>query len=134
MSDKKTASDLRVICHGEPQIKTITPKSGTNEGKEVSVLCFRAYHPVAEKQQDGSFNSKDPEWYSLQLFDNKAQEIGKFIKDGLVLRVSGEVKEREYTDKNGQKQIGRDLNVYSLAVDLKQRGLKNIDFQKPASK
>lgn len=137
MSDVKNesrVSDLRVVCYGEASIKKILPKSGVNAGKEITVLSMRAYHPKSVRKPDGTFDLQETEWYTLQLFDDKAALIKSFLKDGLVLRVSGEVKTRKYQDKNGKEQIASDLTLYSIAVDLKQRGLLSIGFEKPLKK
>lgn len=131
---KERVSDYRVICYGEPKISSIVPKSGPNAGHEVKVLTVRGYHPVSEKQADGTFEEKESLWFDLKLFDDNAELLSGFLKDGLVLRVSGEIKKRTWQGKDGKEHESADLNLYSLAVDLKQRGLKGIFYEKPLVK
>lgn len=127
----EAVSDYRVILYGEPAVQTVTPKSGINAGKEIKVLTVRAYHPVSVRKNDGTFEEKDPLWLDLKLFDNNADHIKELLKDGLVLRVSGEIKTRPWTGKDGKVRESSDLMLHSLAVDLKQRGLKGLNFEKP---
>ena len=127
-------SDHRVIIYGEPKVETITPKTGPNAGRQVNVLTVRGYHPTAERQPDGSFKEKDPLWYDLRLYDQHAQQIKSFLKDGMALRVSGSVKTHTWTGKDGKERQGTEIALSSVAVDLKQRGLKGIDFEKPVKK
>lgn len=127
-------SDYRVICFGEPKVSSIVPKSGANAGKEIKVLSMRAFHPVAVRKEDGTFEEKESLWFDLKLFDDNSDLLSGFLKDGLVLRVSGEVKKRTWQGKDGKEHESADLNLYSLAVDLKQRGLKGIVFEKPQIK
>lgn len=119
---KERVSDYRVICYGEPKISSIVPKSGPNAGHEVKVLTVRGYHPVSEKQADGTFKQKDPVWHDLKLFNQSADLVAPLIKDGMALRVSGSLQDHAFTGKN------------SLSVDLMQRGLKSLDFEKPSKK
>ena len=55
------------------------------------------------------------------------------LKDGMALRICGSLTHRTFKDKNGVDKAAKDINLYSLAVDLKQPGL-HIDFSKPAKK
>lgn len=127
-------SDHRVIIYGEPKVETITPRSGPNAGKQVNVLTVRGYHPTAERLPDGTFKEKDPVWYDLKLYDREAEMIKPFLKDGLALRVGGSVRTHAWTGKDGKERQDAEISLYSVAVDLKQRGLKGIDFEKPVRK
>lgn len=127
-------SDHRVICYGEASVQIIVPKSGINAGKETPVLSMKAFHPVNVRKEDGTFDEKEPIWYDMKLYDSNAKLISSFLKDGLVLRVSGEVKPRTWTGRDGQERQSKDLILYSLAIDIKQRGLKTVVFEKPLKK
>ncbi len=134
MNDNEKVSALRVVIYGEIAVKTITVKSGSHAGEHRTVLECRAFHPNADRAENGSFIQKESDWYRLQLWDDRAEEVKKLLKDGMILRVSGSVTQHAYKDKNGGEKIARDLNLSNLAVDLKQPGLKGIDFVKPAKK
>ena len=128
--NRPMANDLRVIVYGEPNIATITPKSGENAGKQIDVLNINVYKPNASKQPDGSWKQMDSDWYKLQLFSEHAKEISPLIKDGLALRVSGLIKENTFQGKDGQTKTSKNIVVNNIAVDLLQRGIKGIDFEK----
>ena len=127
-------SDYRVLCYGEATIQVITPKNGTNAGKDVKVLTSRVFHPVSVRNNDGTFTEQEPIWYDLKLFDNSVDLLKDFFKDGLVLRVSGEIKKRSWVGKDGKERHGADLMAYTVAIDIKQRGLKSVVFEKPIKK
>ena len=129
---KEKVSDYRVICYGEPKVSSIVPKSGPNAGQEVKVLTVRGYHPVSERQEDGTFKQKDPVWHDLKLFHQNADLAASLIKDGLALRVSGALQDHAFTGKDGKEHHSSVLTLNSLSVDLMQRGLKGLDFEKPA--
>lgn len=133
-SSAPRVSDHRVIIYGEPKMETITPRSGPNAGKEVNVLTVRGYHPTAERLPDGSFKEKEPVWYDMKLYDREAEMIKPFLKDGLALRVAGAVRTHTWTGRDGKERQGQEISLSSVSVDLKQRGLKGIDFEKPVRK
>ena len=124
-------SDFRIICYGEHVVQKITPKSGDNAGKEVTVLTIRGFHPVNIRKDDGTFEEQDPKWFDLKLFDNNAELLSTFFKDGIVLRVSGEIKDKVWTGKDGKERNSSEITLYSVAIDIKQKGLKGIMFEKP---
>ena len=132
MSDlQNRAQDLRVVVYGEPSVSTITPKSGENAGKQVDVLNLNVYKPKAEKDQDGKWKKLDPDFFKLQLFSEHAKAIAPLLKDGLALRVSGLIKEDSFQGRDGQQKIAKSILVNNIAIDLLQRGINAIDFQKP---
>ena len=48
----------------------------------------------------------------------------------MLLRVTGVPKTKEYTKKDGTKARSHIFQIYSIAIDLKQKGLKKIEFEK----
>lgn len=131
---KERVSDYRVICYGDPKVSSIVPKSGPNAGHEVKVLTVRGYHLVSEKQADGSFKQKDSIWHDLKLFNQNADLVSTLIKDGMAIRVSGSLQAHTFTGKDGKEYHNSVLTLNSLSVDLMQRGLKSLDFEKPTKK
>lgn len=136
MTEKQNekVTDYKIICFGEPTISEITVKSGANAGKKTKVLSTRAFHPVSERISDGKFESKEPLWFDLKFYHEKADLIADFFKDGLAMRISGEIKLREWTGKDQKVYQSNDLIAYTLAIELMQKGLKSIVFEKPIGK
>lgn len=128
--NRPMANDMRVVVYGEPNVSTITPKTGDNAGKQIDVLNINVYKPNSARQPDGSWKQLDSDWYKLQLFSEHAKEISPLIKDGLALRVSGLIKENTFQGKDGQTKTSKNIVVNNIAVDLLQRGIKGIDFEK----
>lgn len=129
--DQNRLSDARVVVYGEPQVKTVTPHSGPNAGKEVDVLSVRVRQDHAERLPDGTWEKKDSDWFDLQSYNPHAKELAAMLKDGMALRVSGIVQEREYTGKDGQQHQAKSIAANSLAIDMLQPGLKGVTFEKP---
>lgn len=136
MTDKNNEkiSDYKVICFGESSVSEITIKTGASAGKKTKVLSTRAFHPVSVKKEDGQFENKDPIWFDLKFYQENADLAASFLKDGLALRVSGEIKKRSWTGKDQKTHLSMDLTAYSLAIDVMQKGLKSIVFEKPIGK
>ena len=60
--------------------------------------------------------------------------MAPLIKDGMALRVSGSLQDHAFTGKDGKEHHSSILTLNSLSVDLMQRGLKSLDFEKPVKK
>ena len=130
MTDLNKINDFRVIVYGDTKVNSIVPKSGVNAGKNIDVLTLDVYKPKAEKQPDGSWKKLDSEFYKIELYSQYASTVTSMITSGIALRVSGTIKESEYTNKEGEKKTSKTIVADSLAVDLLQKGLKEIKFEK----
>lgn len=130
MTDLNKINDFRVIVYGDTKVNSIVPKSGVNAGKNIDVLTLEVYKPKAEKQPDGSWKKLDSEFYKIELYSQYASTVASMITSGIALRVSGTIKESEYTNKEGEKKTSKTIVADSLAVDLLQKGLKEIKFEK----
>lgn len=124
-----TLVDYKLYVTGLAQVKTINLKQGST----TNVLNFRAYHPNIKKLDNGSFERKESTFYDVEYFhDDKAflDHVATLLKDGMLLRASGLPKVSKYTNKEGKEQNVNIFTANYLAIDLKQRGLKAIDFVK----
>ena len=125
-------SDHKVVIYGQPEIKTITVKNGDKAGQQLNVVSCRAYHPNIVRKDDGSFERKEPTWYRMQYYGKEdAAIVGKFLTDGLALRATGYVREISYQDKDGNTQTAKELTADNLSIEILQKGLKSVVFEKP---
>lgn len=125
-------SDHKVVIYGQPEMKTITVKNGEKAGQQLNVISCKAYHPNIVRKEDGTFERKDPTWYRMQYYGKEdAAIVGKFLTDGLALRVTGYVKDVNYQDKEGKTQTAKELTADNIAIEILQKGLKSVVFEKP---
>ena len=121
--------DYKLYITGQVNAKNISLK----DGRQTNVLNFRAYHPYIKKLENGTFERQDSTFYDVEYFhDDKVflDHISGLLKDGMLLRASGLPKVATYTNKEGKECNLNIFTAYYLAVDLKQKGLKAIDFVK----
>lgn len=53
---------------------------------------------------DHSAKAKKTDFFSITLFGRRAESIGQYAQKGSFLVVSGELRENQWTDKQGQKR------------------------------
>lgn len=125
-------SDHKVVVYGQPEIKTITVKNGEKVGQQLNVVSCRAYHPNIVRKEDGTFERKEATWYRMQYYGKEdAAIVGKFLTDGLALRATGYVRDITYQDKDGNTQTVKELTADNLSIEILQKGLKSVIFEKP---
>ena len=123
---------LRLIVYGSAQVKTIVPKRGESQGKEIQLLTFRAFHPIGTK--DGEGQAPSPVWLNVDCFNAQALPLATLLQDGMVLYASGVLKEHSYTAKDGSSKQSISLTAYQLSLDLLQRGLNSFSYTRPPKK
>ena len=121
----------KVFLYGDPELKTITPKSGPNAGQEVPVLVANAYHRNFAQDEAGKLQSLDPTFMKLEVYGDKANYMKDLLKDGMKLVVNGYLAVDKFTGKDGKEKEARTLNADSVALDLAQSAIKSINFEKP---
>lgn len=77
----------------------------------------------------GYGDKKVTTWLNCAMFGKRGEAVAAYIKKGGQVAVSGELTNREYTDKDGNKRFSLDLRVNDLTL-LGGRG----DSDKPADK
>ena len=86
-----------------------------------SVLSFS----VADDQG----KDKPAIWWNCSLFGKRAESLAPYITKGASLTVSGNITEREYTDKEGNQRKAMSVRISDLAL---QGGRKESNEQAPA--
>lgn len=71
----------------------------------------------------GFGNSKTTSWIKFNLWGKRGDSLLPYLKDKTQIAVSGELENREYTDKEGQKRYSLEVRVNKLTlVGGKQEG------------
>jgi single-strand DNA-binding protein len=65
---------------------------------------------------DDQGRDKPPIWWSCSLFGKRAESLAQYLTKGQKVTVSGNVTEREFTDKDGVKKKAQDIRVSDVAL------------------
>lgn len=133
MSDYADISTAMVV-YRKPELKTITPKSGPNEGKEVPVLVLKCFHPNFAKNKKGEWEQKDSDFYTVQHYGEAAKHIHKHVQNGMTLEIRGQVTVRTFEGEDGKEHKENVVTTKMIALALNQLGLKSIDYERPEKK
>lgn len=120
----------KVVVYGDLNLSQITPTSGTHAGEETSVLNFKAFHPNFSRNEQGKFDQKDSDWYTVKMYGKKAETVAKHLKEGMVLEVRGSVAEKTFTGKDGHEHTVREINANGIGLSLDQAGIKTLKFER----
>jgi single-strand DNA-binding protein len=79
---------------------------------------------------DDQGKDKQAIWWRCSLFGKRADSLAQYLTKGSSVTVSGNVTEREYTDKEGQQRKAMEVRVNDIAL----QGGKPAQEERPASK
>jgi len=81
---------------------------------------------------DSQGQDKPTIWHRCQLWGKRAEgKLPSHLTKGAYVTVSGEITQREYTDRDGQKKMSQEIRVQNVAL---QGGQRQQEAQpKPAS-
>lgn len=86
-------------------------------GKDAETRYLPNGDPVASfSVADSQGKEKPTIWWSCQLFGKRAESLAPYLVKGQAVTVTGNVTEREYTDKNGNMRKSMDVRVSDLAL------------------
>lgn len=77
---------------------------------------------------DSQFGDKPAIWWSCAIFGERGDKLAPYLKKGQAVTVVGQITEREYTNKDGQKVKTFDVRVNDVAL---QGGKKADTEQAP---
>ena len=77
---------------------------------------------------DSQGKDKPTTWWNCSIFGKRAEVLTQYLTKGQAVTVVGNVSQREYTDKDGNKRVSIDVRVNDVAL---QGGKREQD---PASK
>ncbi|MCB4358470.1 single-stranded DNA-binding protein [Quatrionicoccus australiensis] len=75
-----------------------------------SIVSFKG--PV----ESGFGNSKVTSWMKFNLWGKRGESLFPYLKDKTQVAISGEIANREYTDKDGQKRYSLEVRVNDLTL------------------
>ncbi len=55
-------------------------------------------------------------WWNCSLFGRRAESLAQYLSKGQKVTVTGQVTQREYTDKDGAKKVSQDIRVNDVAL------------------
>lgn len=86
-------------------------------GKDAETRYLPNGDPVASfSVADSQGKEKPTIWWSCQLFGKRAESLAPYLVKGQSVTVTGNVTEREYTDKSGNQRKSMDVRVSDLAL------------------
>lgn len=65
---------------------------------------------------DSQGKDKPTIWWNCSLFGKRAEALTQYLTKGQAVTVSGNVTQREYTDKDGNKRTAMDVRVNDIAL------------------
>lgn len=70
---------------------------------------------------DSQGRDKHSIWWNCQLWGRRATSLQQYLVKGASVTITGQVTQREYTDKTGQKKIAQDVRVNDVALQGSKR-------------
>ena len=71
---------------------------------------------------DSQGQDKPTIWWRCQLWGKRAEALAPFLLKGQPVTVSGEVTEREYTDKDNQQRKAQEVRVNNVKLQGSKQG------------
>ena len=73
---------------------------------------------VASNRRDTSRGEQreETQWFGVTAWDQLAEICNKILGKGYLVLVEGRVKAREYTDRNGEKQLSMDVTATDIQL------------------
>ena len=65
---------------------------------------------------DSMGKDKPTIWWACSLFGKRAEVLSQYLVKGQAVTVAGNVSQREYNDKDGQKRTSMDVRVSDVAL------------------
>lgn len=88
-----------------------------NIGKDAEIRFLSNGDPVASfSVADSMGKDKGTIWWNCSLFGKRAESLAPYLLKGGQVTVTGNVSEREWTDKDGIKRKSMDLRVQDVAL------------------
>lgn len=86
-------------------------------GKDAEIRYLADGTPILSfSVADSQGKEKPTIWWSAQLFGKRAEALAQYLTKGQSVTVSGNVTQREYNDKDGNKRTAMDVRVNDIAL------------------
>lgn len=94
-----------------------------NLGRDAELRHLTDGTPVCSfSVADSQGKDKPSIWWNCSLFGKRGESLQKYLVKGQTVTVAGNVSEREWTDKDGQKRKSMDVRVNDVALQGGKRG------------
>ena len=70
---------------------------------------------------DSQGREKSAIWWNCQLWGRRATSLQQYLIKGASVTITGQVTQREYTDKTGQKKMAQDVRINDVALQGSKR-------------
>ena len=80
---------------------------------------------------DSMGKDKGTIWWNCQLFGKRAESLSQYLVKGQAVTVSGNVTEREWNDKEGNKRKTMDVRVQDVALQGGRKEQQEAPRQAP---
>ena len=70
---------------------------------------------------DSQGRDKPSIWWNCQLWGRRATSLQQYLVKGASVTITGQVTQREYTDKTGQKKVAQDVRINDVALQGSRR-------------
>lgn len=91
----------------------------TQGGAKVATLTIATSERY--KDRDGNVQ-ENTEWHTVNVWNNLAEVVEKYVKKGSQLYVEGSIKTRQWTDNSGNKRYSTEILANSLQLLGKKEG------------
>lgn len=91
----------------------------TNDGK--AMLNLRIAFNRSKKQDNGQWETVDSVFLSATVFDNRAEQLASLTK-GDKVSVQGDLRQREYETKQGEKRVSYEVVFPTVEPLVKHQG------------
>lgn len=86
-------------------------------GKDAEIRYLPNGDPVASfSVADSQGREKPTIWWGCSLFGKRAESLAQYLTKGQAVTVSGQITEREYTDKTGNQRKSMEIRVADVAL------------------
>jgi len=86
-------------------------------GRDAEIRAMPNGDPVASfSVADSQGKEKPTIWWNCQIFGKRSESLAPYLVKGGAVTVSGNVTEREWVDKDGQKRKSMDIRVSDIAL------------------
>lgn len=99
-------------------------------GRDAEIKYLADGSPVCSfSVADQQGKEKPTIWWNCGLFGKRAESLSQYLTKGQPVTVTGQITEREWTDKEGNKRKSQDIRVNEIAL---QGGRKQEEPQRPS--
>jgi single-strand DNA-binding protein len=90
-------------------------------GKDAELKQVGQEQVLSFSVADSQGRDKPSIWWNCQLWGRRATSLQQYLVKGASVTITGQVTQREYTDKTGQKKVAQDVRINDVALQGSKR-------------